>query len=217
VVRDEAGLRARKKHQTRQVIADRAMALFLADGFDRVTVTEVARAADVSVNTVFNYFRTKEDLFFERHYDTADALATVARTRAQGEPFVAAFRRDFLNALIRRDPSLGLGDGAAALIRLWQSSDALRARMRELLERREHLLGRAMSELTGGDWAIDVRARLAAAQLAATHRVLCAELHRRITAGAPVAEVCRTLAPEAAHAWDELATGLGEYGRYGAS
>ena len=54
------GLRERKKRQTRQYISDVATGLFMERGFDAVTVAEVADAADVSVNTVYNYFSTKE-------------------------------------------------------------------------------------------------------------------------------------------------------------
>src|SRR3954447_12339619 len=56
------GLRERKKRQTRETIAHAAMSLFAAHGFDAVTVADVARAADVSEKTVFNYFPAKEDL-----------------------------------------------------------------------------------------------------------------------------------------------------------
>ena len=59
------GLRESKKLHTRQVIADAAMQLFAQRGFDHVTVAEVAEAAAVSEKTVFNYFPTKEDLFFD--------------------------------------------------------------------------------------------------------------------------------------------------------
>ena len=40
------------------------MRLFLENGYENVTIAQIAEAADVSVNTVFNYFPTKEDLFF---------------------------------------------------------------------------------------------------------------------------------------------------------
>src|SRR4051794_10762590 len=61
----ETGRRERKKQQTRQAISDVATTLFLERGFDAVTVAEVARAADVAVQTVFNHFPAKEDLFFD--------------------------------------------------------------------------------------------------------------------------------------------------------
>jgi AcrR family transcriptional regulator len=62
----QTGLRARKKQQTRRVIADTARRLFAERGFEQVTIAEIARAADVSDKTVFNYFPAKEDLYFDR-------------------------------------------------------------------------------------------------------------------------------------------------------
>lgn len=59
------GRRERKKLRTRQVISDLATELFIERGFDHVTVAEVAKAADVAVQTVFNHFPAKEDLFFD--------------------------------------------------------------------------------------------------------------------------------------------------------
>ncbi len=60
----QPGLRERKKRQTGALIAGEAHRLFSDRGFDAVTVAEVARAADVSEGTVYNYFPTKEDLFY---------------------------------------------------------------------------------------------------------------------------------------------------------
>ena len=60
----ELGLRERKKQQTRQQLAETARRLFVERGFDSVTVADVAKQADVAVATVFNYFPTKEDLFY---------------------------------------------------------------------------------------------------------------------------------------------------------
>lgn len=80
------GLRERKKRQTRQYISDVATGLFLERGFEAVTVAEIAEAANVSVNTVYNYFPAKEDLFFDRSAGVADRLARWVRGRDVGSP-----------------------------------------------------------------------------------------------------------------------------------
>nr|WP_246326606.1 TetR/AcrR family transcriptional regulator [Actinomycetospora corticicola] len=63
-------MRERKKAETRQRIADVAAHLFATQGFDAVAMTDVARAADVSEQTVYNYFPAKQDLALDR----ADAI-----------------------------------------------------------------------------------------------------------------------------------------------
>src|SRR5215207_3135316 len=56
--------RERRKAQTRRSITESADRLFAARGFDAVTVAEIAASADVAVKTVFNYFPTKEQLYY---------------------------------------------------------------------------------------------------------------------------------------------------------
>src|SRR5438128_3317105 len=92
------GLRERKKEQTRQAIAETARRLFAERGFDGVTVAEVARAADVSEGTVFNYFPTKEDLFYSGMESFEAALVEAVRDRPAGESAPAAFRRFLLES-----------------------------------------------------------------------------------------------------------------------
>jgi AcrR family transcriptional regulator len=58
------GLRERKKLQTREALLRVSRELFEARGYDQVTVAEIADAADISVKTLFTYFRSKEDLAF---------------------------------------------------------------------------------------------------------------------------------------------------------
>src|ERR1044072_8672949 len=92
----EPGLRERKKQRTREHIAETARRLFSERGFERVTVAEVARGADVSEQTVFNYFPTKEDLVYWRLGTFEAQLLEAARERPPGEPVLAAFRRFLL-------------------------------------------------------------------------------------------------------------------------
>src|SRR3954453_22851663 len=86
------GLRERKKQQTREQIARVAMKLFLKRGFDAVTVAEIADAAGVSEKTVFNYFPTKEDIFFDEVPARQAALVAAVRERPPGTSMLAALR-----------------------------------------------------------------------------------------------------------------------------
>src|ERR671933_2466057 len=90
------GLRERKKQQTRELIANTARRLFGERGFEAVTVAEVARAADVAEKTVFNYFATKEDLFYSGMEAFEERLLGAVRDREPGETALAAFRRFLL-------------------------------------------------------------------------------------------------------------------------
>jgi AcrR family transcriptional regulator len=56
------GLRELKKARTRQLIADVAARLFAERGYEHVTVSAVAREAEVSEQTIYNYFPSKEQL-----------------------------------------------------------------------------------------------------------------------------------------------------------
>ncbi|MEU6724940.1 TetR/AcrR family transcriptional regulator [Nonomuraea wenchangensis] len=208
----EEGLRERKKRETRQRIADIAMGLFMAKGFDNVTVAEVARAADVSVNTVFNYFGTKEDLFADRQEVAVDLPARVLREREPGESVVRAFRGDFLDAVAGRDWRYGLNQGADVFAGIVAASPALVARMRELQELRETALARALAdELDAAPE--DLSPRLVAAQILAATRLLGAYAAGRMAAGEDWAGIEPDLRTQAERAFDLLESGLGDYGR----
>jgi AcrR family transcriptional regulator len=75
------GLRKRKKRQVRQRISDVATAMFLVHGFDNVTVAQIAVVSEVSQQTVFNYFSTKESMFFDRSEPMMHAVADAVRER----------------------------------------------------------------------------------------------------------------------------------------
>ena len=80
----DLGLRERKKARTRQAIADAAARLFAQRGYEQVAVSDVAREAEVSEQTVYNYFQTKEQLVIDRDQLVQDELSRLIRTRAPG-------------------------------------------------------------------------------------------------------------------------------------
>lgn len=78
------GRRERKKAATRQALADAALRLFLARGYDAVTLHEIADAADVSTTTLLKHFPGKEALVFDEEADQETALVAAVRDRAPG-------------------------------------------------------------------------------------------------------------------------------------
>src|ERR1051326_5387858 len=70
------GRRAQNKDSIRKRIVRAALDLFQTKGFDSTTTKAIARKAGIAEGTVFNYFRTKEDIalhFFEQEVDQAIA------------------------------------------------------------------------------------------------------------------------------------------------
>lgn len=79
------GLRELKRIRTRQAIADAAVELFGAHGYDSVTVAQVAEKAEVSIATLFKYVPDgKEALIFDDGTERRDALVACVRDRDPG-------------------------------------------------------------------------------------------------------------------------------------
>jgi AcrR family transcriptional regulator len=121
------GLRARKRREVRQRISDTATRLFMERGFDAVSVEEVARVADVSKATVFNYFECKEDLLLDRAPELIEhvrrAMKSVRRAQA-----LAALRDSLLELVIAGDALSGTVPAIKWFWPLVTSTPALRAR-----------------------------------------------------------------------------------------
>jgi AcrR family transcriptional regulator len=201
------GLRERRKQETRQAISNIATQMFVDRGFGEVTIAEVADAAGVAKMTVTNYFPRKEDLVLDRAEAIERHLADVITARAPGESMLAAIRRDYAEAVARADVTLGLSSPAFAAMIL--GSPVLAGRVREMLDRREQLLGDAVAAETGTDGP---QQRLVAVLLASVHRVLAAEASRRSLEGQPRGQICAVLADAATRAFDLLEPSLGSYG-----
>ncbi|MGK5530325.1 TetR/AcrR family transcriptional regulator [Streptomyces sp. URMC 129] len=146
-----AGLRERKKQQTRQHISDVATGLFLERGFDAVTVAEVAEAADVSVNTVYNYFPTKEELFLDRGAEFVDRPSRRVRERAPGESAADAILRGLREDIAARQPWMGLTEGYVRFMRVAFGSSALMARLMRMQQETTQRLGQTLCEEVGAD------------------------------------------------------------------
>lgn len=208
------GLRELKKEQTRRLIADTAWRLFADRGFDRVSVAEIAREAQVAEATVFNYFRTKEDLFYSRLEAFGDRLADAVGARPSGEPALAAFRRALLaeGGLLAQ---VEAGDREAlerlrTINRLVAESPALLAREQQAMSRNAQSLAALLAAETGAP-AGDIRPQLAANALMGLHRALIGYVRTQVLAGDDPARLAGDVRRVAAQALALLEQGLGDY------
>jgi AcrR family transcriptional regulator len=204
-----AGLRERKKEQTRAAIADAALQLFAERGFDAVTVAEVAAAADVSTATVFNYFATKEDLLYSRFEAFEDELLGAIRERSPGQSVLDAFGAFILDRA-RMGAARDLGARVAVTARIVSNSPALLARERQIVARYADALAELLAEETGATLD-DLRPRVAAGALMGVHRGLIDYARRRALSRRGRSTLAADLEAEGKRALALLADGLGDY------
>ena len=209
----ELGLRERKKLRTRRLIAETAMRLFVERGFDAVPVAAVARAAEVSEATVFNYFPTKEDLVYQGMEAFEAELLGSVRDRPAGESIVAAFGRFVLKPrgfLAAQDESATRF--LVGVSRMIAASPALRVREREILARYAASLAAVIAEDTGTG-PDDLRPWVVAHALIGTHQSLIQFVRRQLAGGAADhVELARQVWARGREALDLLERGLAGYG-----
>jgi AcrR family transcriptional regulator len=205
---EKPGLRERKKARTRLAISDIATHMFVERGFDNVTVAEVAAAADVSVATIFNYFETKEELFFDREGTVVEAQRRFVRERKAGETITAVFHRECLAAIDDGLPQLMLH--GPTFVRAIEASAALRARLRLGFEKAEASLAEALAEepeAVAGD------PQIVAALLVAIQKTLLELASAAALRGDAVAATKRKLRQTCDRAFALLDGGLRDYGK----
>src|SRR5437763_1250883 len=126
--------------------ASRGLERFAAAGVDHVTVAEVADAAGVSEKTVFNYFHSEEDVFYDEVGERKEALVAAVRDREPGESVLAALRRmDVADCGRMSSP------GFAGFARIIEGSPALRAKELEIMADFTRVLGDAIEHELGVD------------------------------------------------------------------
>jgi AcrR family transcriptional regulator len=208
----ELGLRERKKQATRQLIAETARRLFVERGFEQVKIAEIARVAEVSEQTVFNYFRTKEDLVYWRLESFEDELLAAVRERDSNESFLAAFGRFVMQQrglLAERDPEMV--QRLEGITRMISESPALLAREQQVFDRYTESLSALIAQETGAERG-DVQASVVANALIGVHRSLVHYTRAQILAGTPPQKLARDVRKQAERALAALERGLGDYG-----
>ena len=180
---EQAGLRARKKVRTRDAIADAAISLFLARGFDQVSVSDIAATAEVSKPTLFRYFATKEDLILHRFADHRGEAARVVRDRRPGTAPMTALHEHFRAGLDHFEPVTGLNDHpeVVAFHRLVFATPSLAGRLLQYTLDDEEALAAVLGPGVAG--------RLEAAQVIAVQRVLARTNWQKIADGRSARDV----------------------------
>ncbi|RFC72267.1 TetR/AcrR family transcriptional regulator [Streptomyces sp. AcE210] len=199
------GLRERKKRLARQHISDVATGLFLERGFDEVTIAEVAEAADVSVNTVYNYFQAKEDLFLDRAKGSVARLSRFVRARDRGESAAEAVLRELRREVVAVSPEVGLIEGYDRFMKVIEGAAGLRARLWYMQQESLTLLEATLREETGAD-DDDPLPALMAGQINWIHTTLLSRIAAEMIKVRPAGEVSR----EALGLLDEMEGLLGE-------
>ncbi|HEY2225362.1 helix-turn-helix domain-containing protein [Actinomycetospora sp.] len=176
-------LRERKKAATRARILEVAEQLFERRGYDDVTVAEIADGADVSVKTLFVYFRSKEDLAFA---DTTLLDALVAAVGSPGRSPARAVGEVLGAALDASDPASA---GIEGYFRRAGDAPALRSRLLRLWAECEDAVADALARADGRPGA-EPADRLAAIALVGIVRSFTSPEVRRAAAqaGDPDAE-----------------------------
>lgn len=72
-----AGLREKKKAETRKAIVASALRLFSEKGFDKTSIEDIAKSAGIGKATVYTYFATKDEIFLTYCDDELEEAFTV--------------------------------------------------------------------------------------------------------------------------------------------
>jgi AcrR family transcriptional regulator len=169
--------RTRKRLATRQAISDAATGLFLARGFDAVTVDEIAEAADVGRMTVFNHFPRKEDMFFDLDEAGRETVRAALRQRRADVGPIETLRLLAHRLVAEGSRYLRFFPGSQSFVQTVMGSEVLKARARAI---RDEIADDLAVALSGSvrQGAVDRDARLAAALLVATWAEAFIEAHR---------------------------------------
>jgi AcrR family transcriptional regulator len=159
---EELGLRERKKARTRELIIERAMALFDERGFEQVTIADIAAAADIAPRTFFSYFPSKDAVVYHDFDDFYSAFRARVQGRPDGVSTLDVLRAFVADVLAQMDPADPVERCRRRVI---DGSAALQQHDRELIRQFEQVLADGLAEDLGVE-RDSPRARVAAAAAA---------------------------------------------------
>jgi AcrR family transcriptional regulator len=196
----DPGLRERKKARTRQVIAAAAARLFAERGYEQVAVSDVAREAEVSEQTVYNYFQTKEQLVTDRDELVQDQLCRLIRARPVGTTPAAAIREFVLDSVdgIRRIPAEQWRGELGFLAAI---SPAVHRLTLQMADRQASALATAIAETDAVPPEI---AKLRGIALAGLFQIIITEAGRRTREGQTQNQIADKLRPAIEAVLDDL-------------
>ena len=196
----ETGLRDLKKARTRRLIADTAARLFAERGYERVTISEIARAAEVAEQTLYNYFPTKEHLVTDREQQIQQQLDELIRSRPAGTSPATAIR-DFVLHTVSAIRDLPPENARGSLGYLAVISPAVNRLALELTDRQATALAATIGETSTVAPEI---ARLQGIALAAVFQIIISESGRRARDGQTPAQIAEALHPQIENILAEL-------------
>jgi len=130
------------RRAVRTQIAQTAMTLFVANGFEQTTVDQIAAAVGMSGRSVFRYFPTKEDMVVGHMDEIGDRLAQALAARPLDEDPWTALRHAMQPHI---DELTADADTNVAVARMLDATPALRP---SLLNKRERWAQALLPDIT---------------------------------------------------------------------
>jgi AcrR family transcriptional regulator len=195
-----AGLRELKKAQTRAHIAATAARLFAERGYEAVSVVDVARAAEVSDQTVYNYFPAKTDLVLDLA-DEIGAQYVAAITERPADASPAQALRTIARADVERHRHIDLALARGLQPALCAASPAIRA---VTLTMRDQHVDAVADAICATSAVPPVVARAHAAALVSVFQMIVDRIGRSVLDGTPPDTVADELGPAVELVLDDL-------------
>jgi AcrR family transcriptional regulator len=161
-----AGLRERKRRETRAALSLAALRLCFQRGWDSVTVDEIAEAANVSPRTFRNYFSTKAEAVAAGHLERMLRIADELKDRPASEPLWTAITNSVASqfeAPARRSEALRDSKVWLERIRFVLTEPAIRGEVLKASAAAQGELAGAIARRTGAGSAAGLYPQVAAA------------------------------------------------------